>query len=683
MQCCNKHSILLYTNTIILHCRLLASGRKAVHLERFAWKTFLTKPFVFFTLIMLIKSYLTWYAIFDDIPFWQPLLTEIPFVWLIFAIIERFADKRKIGYYMMTNLIITVIFFAAIMYYKYYGVIVTYHALAQVNQVTSVNSSIFSLLAPYYLLIFVDIIVLLVYFIQRRIRQNKQVFYTPKKLPRLGKRTAVSIFVISAIITVFNIWPNRASMNELNQAESMGILNYEAFLIASDRPEDPVPQKEITQESINELKGIDAPESIISSYWDAAKGRNVIIIQLESFQNFLVGLNVDGQEVTPNLNKLAQESLYFPHFYQQVGQGNTSDAEFVVNSSYYIPPRGAASQEYADYEVPSLPRLLTENGYNTTTFHTNHVEFWNRLEMYSALGFGDYYEYDFFGEEDMIAFAASDAVLYRKTAEELAALQEEGRPFYSQVISMSAHHPYHLPEDRYKMDLPERFEGTLVGNYIRAQNYADYEFGLFIDQLKKNGVWDNSLIVVYGDHLGLPIYSLESDDKALMKEIFGREYSMADMINIPLVISAPGAVEGARVDQLGGQVDIVPTVASLLGISMDDYIHFGQDLLSGQPNLLPERYYLPTGSFISQEGMFIPGSGFEDGKQYKLPEIEETASKEFIDSLVPPEDPLLAKEASGTEAPDVSQDQYERALALMHYSYSYVSQLPERSDIEE
>lgn len=649
-------------------------------MERFTWKALVNKPFIFFTIIMIIKSYLTWYAIFDNIPFWQPLLTEIPFMWLIFCIIERFANKRKIGYYMLTNLVVTIIFFAAIMYYKYYGVIVTYHALAQVNQVTSVNSSIFSLLAPYYLLIFVDIIVLLIYFIQRRIRQNRQVFYMPKKLPRLGKRTILAVFTVSALITIFNIWPNRASMNELDQAESMGILNYEAFLIASDRPEDPVPAKEISQQKINELKGIHSAGPAVSSYWDAAEGRNVIIIQLESFQNFLVGLSVDGQEITPNMNKLAKENLYFPQFFQQVGQGNTSDAEFVVNSSYYIPPRGAASQEYADYEVPSLARLLEKNGYNTATFHTNHVEFWNRKEMYAALGFGDYYDYDFFGEEDMIAFAASDAVLYRKTAEELASMQEEGQPFYSQVISMSAHHPYHLPEDRYRIKLPERFDDTLVGNYIRAQNYADYELGLFIDQLKKNGVWDNSVIVVYGDHLGLPIYSLESDDKALMKEIYGREYSMADMINIPLVISVPGKVDAARVDQLGGQIDIVPTVASLLGISMDDYIHFGQDLLSGQPNLLPERYYLPSGSLISKEGMFIPGSGFEDGQQYKLPAIEDTAEPAFLESLKPAEDTKSAAEGTEEEPPKVTKEQYERALNLLHYSYSYVTQLPERTD---
>ncbi len=646
-------------------------------MERPTWSRFITKPFVFFTLIMIVKSYLTWYAIFDNIPLWQPLLTEVPFVWLIFCFIERFSHKRKIGYYMIANLTITIVFFAAIMYYKYYGVIVTYHALAQVNQVTSVNSSVFSLLAPYYLLIFVDIIVLCVYFIRRRIQRSKLVFQTTRSLPRIGKKTAVAIFAFSALLTIFNVWPNRASMNELTQAESMGILNYEAYMIAADKPGKPVPKEQITQHKINTMKGFTPDQPAISTYWDAAKGRNVIIVQMESFQNFLIGLHIDGKEITPNLNKLAKESLYFPHFYQQVGQGNTSDAEFVVNSSYYIPARGAASQEYAGFQVPSLAKLLDKYGYNTTTFHTNKVEFWNRKEMYAALGFGKYYDMDFFGNEDAVAFAASDEVLYKKTSKELKALQDTGKPFYSQVISMSAHHPYHLPESKYKMELPARYENTLVGDYIRSQNYADYELGTFIQQLKDNGVWDNSLIVLYGDHLGLPLYSLEEKDRTLMKEIFGRDYTRADMMNIPLIISAPGAVDPARIDQLGGQSDIVPTVASLLGVSMDGYIHFGQDLLNGHSNLLPERYYLPSGSLITEEGMFVPGSGYEDGTQYPLPSIEETADPSFISSLDPPPD-SLKETGKNLNKGKVSKEQYERALNLLHYSDSYVSQLPMR-----
>src|SRR5690606_22138682 len=131
-----------------------------------------------------------------------------------------------------------------------------------------------------------------------------------------------------------------------------------------------------------------------------------------SMQNFLVGLKVDGQEITPHFNKLVNEHFYFNKFYQQVGQGNTSDAEYVVNTSLYIPPRGAATQMYADRALPSLPKMLKEElDFTSATFHTNVVEFWNRGELYDSLGFDHYYDAEYFGEEDTVFFGASDEVL--------------------------------------------------------------------------------------------------------------------------------------------------------------------------------------------------------------------------------------------------------------------------------
>lgn len=595
---------------------------------------------------MLLKSYLAWMVIFDDVMPWKPLITEIPFIWLVFSLIEWFASKRKLAAYMSVNLLLTAIFFAAIMYYKYYGVIVTYHALEQVNQVTAVSNSVFSLMDPYYLLIFTDIIGMF-FLLWRSDRVKKWKIRHAKK----EKRKIIPIvFVVSLMLCLFQIMPNRASMNEIVKAQEMGILNYEAYTIFQQENKELVDAKTITQDKVNELKGLGAAdqEALLSG---AAKGKNLIIIQMESFQKFLIGLNIDGKEITPNLNKLAKESLYFPNFYQNVGQGNTSDAEFVVNTSFYIPPRGAATQHYADRVLPSLPRLLQGEGYDTATFHTNVVEFWNRGELYKALGFNRYYDKAFFGDEDKLFFGASDDALYSKTAAELKKMNEADKPFYSHVISMSAHHPFTIPEDKYRMTLPERYEGTFVGDYIRSQNYADDALGKFIEQLKKDGVWDNSLIVLYGDHLGLPIYSLDNKDKELMHEIYGRDYNSGDMINIPLMIHGEGLQPEVK-EQVGGQIDLMPTVANLLGVSMDNQLHFGQDLLNNTDNnLLPERYYLPSGTFINNTTLYIPGIGFEDGTKHPLPNADEKKTQ-------------------------ATKEEFERALQLLHLSDSYIRQLP-------
>ncbi|GIO68636.1 hypothetical protein J21TS3_34570 [Paenibacillus cookii] len=605
----------------------------------------LKKPFAIFTIILLLKGYLAWAVTFGDWLPWRVLITEIPFIWLLFCLIEWCASKRKLMAYTIVNIILTGVFFAVIMYFKYYGVIVNYHALAQVNQVTEVKSSVFSLMDPYYLLVFADIIVLLVLLLKSRKVKEWRI-----SIKRKPKKSVVSVvFILCLVVCLFNILPNRASMNEIKKAQQMGILNYEAYTIFSQKKEPLIPLENIHQADIDKLKGITVPDH--PKYFGNAKGKNLIIIQLESFQNFLIGLKIDGKEITPNMNKLAKEQLYFSNFNQQVGQGNTSDAEFVVNTSFYIPPDGAATQRYVDKKLPSLPRLLEQNGYNTLTLHTNKVHFWNREELYSSLGFQHYYDQSYFGEDDLVFFGASDEVLYAKTAKKLQELDREDKPFYAQIISMSAHHPFTIPARKYKMELPERYQGTFVGDYIRAQNYADYALGLFIEDLKQKGLWDDSLIVIYGDHMGLPIYSLDHDDKELMKEIYGHEYSYTDMLNIPLIIAGSGVPHEQIREEVGGQTDIMPTVANLLGVSLKDHVHFGQDLLNQTYNLLPQRYYLPSGSFLNDNAMFMSGSGYEDGTQY----------------------PLSGNDSIGK---GTTKDEFNRALKLLRLSDSYVNQQP-------
>jgi len=604
-----------------------------------------TRPLFFFSFIMLLKSAIAWMVIFEGGVSWALVLRELPFVLIVFSLIECLAKKRKLLYYWIADLLMTSILFAVIMYYKYYGVIVTYFALAQVNQVTAVKNSVFSLMDPYFLFIYIDVVIL-AYFLFKK----KSVPTWKEKINKPGSRKiALPLMIVSLVICLFNVVPNRASMNELVKAEQMGILNYEAYMILSSKTTDYVEPEHITQEAINKIKNV---KPVTEPYlYGTAEGKNVIILQMESFQNFLVNLNIDGQEITPNFNKLVKENYYFDKFYQQVGQGNTSDAEYVVNSSLYIPARGAATQMYADRELPSLPKLLEEHNYDTATFHTNVVEFWNRGELYESLGFNHYYDSKYFGEEDTVFFGASDNVLYRKTLDKLVEMDAAENPFYSQVISMTAHHPYTLPEDKQLISLPERYQNTLVGDYIVAQNYADHALGLFIQDLKDKGIWEDSLIVMYGDHLGLPIYSLDSHERDLMNEIYGREYAYTDMINVPLVIINEGVSNGQTLSQIGGQVDVLPTIANLLGISVESQIHFGQDIFNQTENILPQRYYLPTGSFLTSEELFLSGSGYDDGRHYSL-------SGHSVDN------------GQATES------EFQSALDLLQLSDSFVNSLP-------
>jgi len=612
------------------------------------------RAMLFFSVLLLFKGWFAWIVIFDRVPPWGVVLKELPFVLAVFCLIEWFAGKRKMLWYLLGNLLLTGIFFSVAVYYKYYGIIATYRSLDQVNQVTAVSNSVFSLLNPEYVLVFADIVVVGGLLLLRR---GKLAWFQPAAR-RASTRAIAVVFAVSVGLCLMNILPNRASMNELVKAEEMGILNYEAYALFADSPviaeEKPQEEAELTQEAVNALKGWTEP--LAPRYRGLAEGRNLIVIQLESLQNFLVGLELNGQEITPALNRLAREHFYFPRFYQQVGQGSTSDAEFVVNTSLYIPLDAAAADAYARKRLPSLPRLVSESGYDTATFHTNVVEFWNRGELYEALGFDRYYDKEFFGEEDKVFFGASDEVLYAKTAEELERMRLSGRPFYAQVVSMTAHHPYTIPEEKHRITLPEKLRDTMVGHYILAQNYADYALGLFLAELKWRGLWDNSLIVIYGDHIGLPKSSLPEAERELLETMTGRPYDYRDMLNVPLVIAAPGATHPAEFSQVGGQVDLLPTIANLLGLSLGEQLHFGQDLLNGSGyNLLPQRHFVPSGSFLNDKVLFVPGSRFADGVHMPL-----------------------GKDSSGEVM--ATEDEFNRALELLRLSNLYAQRLP---DLEE
>ncbi|NQX60767.1 LTA synthase family protein [Paenibacillus qinlingensis] len=610
-------------------------------LERLRHRLFL------FPLFIVIKIYVAWMILFETGPSARILLTEIPAILITYCVVEYVVKKHKLAWYLTVDLIMTVLFFALVIYYKHFGVIATYHVLTQAKQVGAVKKSIFSVIEPQYLLFFLDIVIVAFF-----------AFFKPKtrEWKPLSMKIVASVACFSLLLCALSVIPNRSSFNENVKASKMGILNYEMYNLLSQKKEEIISPDQITQSAIDDLKNKVAV--VEPKLHGAASGKNLIIIQLESFQNFLIGLNIDGTEITPNLNRLAGSSYYFPKFYQQIGQGNTSDAEFIVNTSYYVPPDGAATQVYGKKDLPSLPKLLEKQGYTTMNFHTNEVGFWNRDDLYQAIGYDRYYDKQFFKDEDAFFYGSSDEVLYRKTAEELASQQNQGAPFYAHIISMSSHNPFTIPEEKYKMTLPERYEGTFVGDYIRAENYADYALGLFIEDLKKRGIWENSVVVLYGDHRGLPLFSLKADDKHLMTEILGHEYSEKELINIPLIIASEGVTTPQVQRQLGGQIDILPTVANLLGVPLTDYIHFGQDLLNQTAyNLLPQRYYLPTGSFVNNEELFMSGKGFEDGNYYTLA-------------------------GNAAEHQSATEDEFNHALKLLQLSDSYVSQLPDRVDPE-
>ncbi|MDR2133041.1 MAG: LTA synthase family protein [Clostridiales Family XIII bacterium] len=357
-----------------------------------------------------------------------------------------------------------------------------------------------------------------------------------------------------------------------------------------------------------------------------AEGRNLIIIQLESFQDFVVGLTYDGQEVTPNLNALiAGNSIYFDQFFHQVGAGNTSDAEFAINNSICGSARYFTYKLFSENTFRGLPALLKEKGYSTAVFHAyEDVSFWNRAEMYPAEGFdrfygglddhrdGDYHLTEWMG------WGLPDSEFYKQT---LPLMEELPQPFYGFVISLSNHHPFEMLEHYKFIELLPEDEDTLVGKYLQSAAYTDWSLGIFFDGLKDAGLYYNSVFAIYGDHQGL---TMEGDTPAEMERLLGRPYDFDEMLNVPLILSLPdiksapkelrttaAAVARAAapvadirrtVHTVGGQIDFLPTMAHLLGLTDLD-VHFGHNLLAVEKGFAAIQSYMRKGSFITDDVM--------------------------------------------------------------------------------
>lgn len=614
-------------------------------------------PMIAIWLLLLVKSVLFRLFLFGELK-WNGLLADAA-AWLgLLLIVELVTAARWRGIaYWAVNLIVSVLLFASTVYFGYYGSVPTYTALKALDQVSQIQDSVESLIKSIYYLYFADLAILAILYIVRLVRGTR---VSGRK--RIGQlRLVLGGLLVCIVVSGSLVYAGNDIPNELEQAEGLGFIGYQAAAAWNNQSEKAMASSgdiEQTKADINELMSSysyqDQPGQPAVQF-GTAQGKNVIVVQMEAFQNFPLHLSVGGVELTPVLNKLADESYYFPHIYQQIGQGNTSDAEFMSNTSIYPTGEIAMSTGYGNRELPSMPRMLESKGYEASTFHVNDVTFWDRNKLYPALGFNHYYDKPFYTNDHFNAFGASDEELYKVAVDKLQALHEQKKPFYAQMVTVSSHFPFEVPKDRTDLTLPASMEGTQLGNYLQAVHYTDYALGTLIDRLKANGMWDDTVLVAYGDHFGL---QPEKASAAEISQQLGIHYDdRLSRFNIPLIIHVPGQSGGHVVEQPGGQLDIMPTLANLLGVKPADegVVPFGHDLLNINHNVFGMRYYLPTGSFFNNDILFVPGKGFDDGTAYSLKTMEPV--RDF----------------------SKYKSDYDYIMKLMGLSDQYVRQLPKRT----
>jgi lipoteichoic acid synthase len=592
---------------------------------------------------------------------------DIVFVTATLVLADLLFPDMRVRALWITDAILSVVMIAISMYTSYYGLLPTPDSLRMIMQATTVGSSVGTLVQPAYVAILADLPVFLLWGLVLRRRSRPALEVSGPGLPYVLQHRSVYLTLLPLGLLIVlgfqGILGLPTPIDGLAASRQRGLLT---FLASSA-----VPRASATgfstafadgraaQREIDRMRGGNAGVRIADFTPGTAGKRNVIIMQMESMQALLVGAKVGGVEVTPNLNRLAADSWYFSNAISQVGAGTSSDAEFIANTSLFPSQEGAAAIVYSDKELSSMPRVLRAAGYDAFTFHTNDVNYWNRSQLYPAIGFSRWFDRKYFGTSDVIDFGSSDMVLYAKTLQELERREKAGKPFYAQVMSMSAHYPFNgVPEAQRKLKLTQEFVGTTAGDYLVEQEYADRALGTFIEGLKRDGLWDTSIVVLYGDHFGLKDVAASGKEADALRGLLGRPYTSMDRMNIPLVIHVPGQTQGHVVTEPVGQVDIMPTIADPLGMDLSGTVHFGRDAFVRSPVLVPAGGFLPVGSYLDEKVLYVPGDTFAGGTAWRF-DTHQPADLKLAD-----------------------KNTYAHTLEMLRFCDEYVRSLPKRADFD-
>ena len=345
-------------------------------------------------------------------------------------------------------------------------------------------------------------------------------------------------------------------------------------------------------------------------YSGVAKGKNVMVIHLESFQQFLIDYKWKGKEVTPNLNKLyhAKNTLSFANFYNQVGQGKTSDAEMMLENSLFGLQSGSAMSSYGTSNTfESAPAILKQQqGYTTAVMHGGAGSFWNRNNAYKQFGYDYFMPLSYYENKPKyyIGYGLKDKIFFSQSIKYIERLPQ---PFYLKLITVTNHYPYDLDKKNQSIAKTETGDETVDG-YVQTAHYLDQAIGQLMRWLKKTGLDKNTMLVLYGDHYGISGNHHKASAELLKQDEFNN-FDNLKFQRVPLMIHMKGLRGGVK-KTYGGEIDVLPTLLNLLGISNKGTIQFGHDLLSKDaPQIVAQR----NGDFITPKYAKV-GSTYYDTK---------------------------------------------------------------------
>lgn len=509
-------------------------------------------------------------------------------------------------------------------YYRYFGDLLSVQLISSMTQMSDVGGGFMSLIRWTDFFFFADFFVFLAFILVLRKRQKPVPSTSNKKLAGVILASGLVIFAAPLLSSVVKgePWLSGDAVSDMREYYELGFWGYHGYDLAKGAV------SLVRDASPSEQNQALVQEAFAASITEnTGEQPNVILVQLESLQSSLIGQEIGGEEVTPYLNELKNEMLYFPAFHHQTHEGRTSDAEFTINTSLHPLRTGSVYTRYADSTFNSLPETLRDGGYDTAAMHAYEKSFWNRDTVYENIGFSHFFSKEDYPDTEKIGMAINDEDFFLTSIEHMKQLEE---PYYSFLVALSSHIPFEMPEDRKQLELPG-YEDELVRNYYHSVHYVDGAVESFVNELKAQDMWDDALVIFYGDHDSGLVEA--GGEMANQLSVQGTTEQFELFRTVPLWIKPPGLAKGETVETAGGQIDVAPTILEVAGI--DQGFMLGTSLLSDTERLTVFR----NGSFRKGDLYFepdlttAPGSGecysIESGKK-----VEDARCEPYIEDAL-------------------------------------------------
>jgi len=541
-----------------------------------------------------------------------------------------FQPKNQYAYYFSNFVIYLLICIVNAIYFTFYSSFVSFSLLSALGQVGEVGDAVFEKLNILHFVYLIPIIVF--WYINKKLKRRD--YYSLVKKIEKGKVMFVRTIIVSFVMIVISCsMLSGTAISRLNKqwnreyiVERFGVIVYQGNDLVQtlrSKVNTLFGYDEASRKFVEYYNSIDN-EVVENKYTNIYKDKNIMFMHLESMMTFFVGLEINGVEITPNLNKLTKEGLYFNNFYPEIGVGTSSDTEFTVSTSLLPVSSGTVFVSYYDRYYPSIQNLLKDKGYYTFSMHGNKSSMWNRNKMHPNLGYEDMFFEESYEIDEIVGLGLSDVSFFRQIVPILTDIENKNEKYMGNIIMLSNHTPFDDLEKYGELDLSYKgikiengkeievqydyLEGTKLGNYIKSAHYADMALGQFIDSLYENNIMDDTLFVMYGDHdaklsksefnyyynfdFNTGEIKLEDDPTYINYDYYANELNR----KTPLILWTKDKKVRKEISYPMGMIDVMPTVANMIGL--DIKYNLGHDIFNTKNNnIVP----FPNGNFLTEK----------------------------------------------------------------------------------